>query len=87
MPDDVKSVSRYEQDFNAWALAQAESIELRAKDATRLAVRSLIEHGELPEAAMVQPGPAYTQAQVLEDWWPDSPSSQTSRRTCRPGRR
>src|SRR5208337_4734385 len=26
MPDDVKTVSRYEQDFNAWALEQAEAL-------------------------------------------------------------
>lgn len=26
MPNDVKTVSRYEQDFNAWALEQAESL-------------------------------------------------------------
>jgi hypothetical protein len=183
MPDDVKTVSRYEQDFNAWALEQAEAlravrhyvtregtvpaellqaldwdslaeeieglarrdrrelgsrialiiehlaklqhspardpragwtetvgrsraevqsilrdspslrrevaelIELSAAAAVRLAARSMIEHGELSEAAMASLGSDYTPAQVLEDWWPDSPPAEASQRSRRPRRR
>jgi len=186
MPDDVRAVSRYEQDFNAWALAQAEAlrtvlqclarqgnsaaeiaelvraldfdnlaeeieglarrdrrelgsrialiiehlaklqyspardpragwietigrsrgevlgilrdspslrrevpelIERETGDAMRLAARSLTAHGELPEAAMARLGSGYTPAQVLEDWWPDSPSPAALRRGRRSDRR
>jgi len=57
-----------------------ELIERETGDAMRLAARSLIAHGEIPEAAMARLGSGYTQAQVLEDWWPDPPAVGTPRR-------
>jgi len=62
-------------------------IKFTADEAVRLAARSLIEHGELPEAAMASLGSDYTAAQVLEDWWPDPPSPRSSRGNRRPRHR
>jgi Domain of unknown function DUF29 len=184
MPDDVKTVSRYEQDFNAWALEQAEAlraardcvareggvpaeiaallhaldwdnlaeeieglarrdrrelsscialiiehlaklqyspardprgewiatvgrsrgdvqdilrdspslrrevpalIQQREADTIRLAIRSLVDRWELPEAAIARVALGYTQEQILEDWWPEgsSPPTQSTRRSRR----
>ena len=186
MPDDVKTVSRYEQDFNAWALEQAEAlravrhrvtgegsapaglddllraldwdnlaeeveglarrdrrelasrialiiehlvklqysparepragwiatvgrsrgdvqdilrdspslrrevpalIRQREADMIHLAIRSLVDRGELPEPAIARAVSGYAQEQVLEDWWPDPLPSQAAGSTRKPRRR
>jgi hypothetical protein len=61
-------------------------IEVRGPETLRATMQSLIDRGELSKAAVAGLAPAYSQEQILEDWWPESPLPQapeSSRRTKR----
>jgi len=47
--------------------------------AMRLAARSLVEHGEMTEAAASRLSVAYSVDQVTGDWWPPQPAVRPRR--------
>jgi hypothetical protein len=49
--------------------------------AVRLAARSLVEHGELTEAAATGLSAVYSVDQVIGDWWPPQPTVRARRAT------
>ncbi len=57
-------------------------IATKAARAVRLAAKSLVQYGELTEAAAARLDPSYSVDQVIGDWWPEPPSPQ-SKRTAR----
>jgi hypothetical protein len=62
-------------------------IQQRGADTLRMAIRSLVDRRELPDAAMARIASGYTQEQILEDWWPDAVSSRTTQNSRQSKRR
>jgi hypothetical protein len=52
--------------------------------AVQLAARSLVEHGEMTEAAAARLSAAYLVDQVIGEWWPESPSATPKRNSSPP---
>ena len=52
----------------------------KVAQAVRVATKSLVEHGEMTEAAAARLSASYTPDQVVGDWWQEPPSAPRARK-------